>query len=170
MEVMSMKSVVIYASRYGNTRRIAEAIADGLRPFGTAQLFAAEEAPTPLPPGTDLIVIGGPTEMHKITETLAEILHRIEAETLHGVAAAAFDTRLRWPRWLAGSAGVGAWSKLQSAGARMIAPAESFCVKKDEGAEKGDAPKLEPGELERATQWAVALAEQARSAPAATPH
>jgi flavodoxin len=169
MEVMSMNSVVIYASRYGNTRKIAEAIAEGLRPSGTTQLFAAEEAPTPLPSGTDLIVIGGPTEMHKMTEPLAEVLHRIEAETLHGIAAAAFDTRLRWPRWLAGSAGVGAWSSLQSAGARMIAPTESFFVKKEEGAEKGDAPKLEPGELERATQWAAALAEQAQSEPAA-PH
>ena len=162
-----MNSVVIYASRYGNTRRIAEAIAEGLRSFGTAQLFAAEEAPTSLPPGTDLIVIGGPTEMHKMTEPLAEVLHRIEAETLHGVAAAAFDTHLRWPRWLAGSAGVGAWNKLQRTGARMIAPTESFFVKKDEGAEKGDAPKLEPGELERAAQWAAALADKAQSEPAA---
>jgi flavodoxin len=167
MEVMSMNSIVIYASRYGNTKKIAEAIADGLRSFGTAQLFAAEEAPTPLPSGIDLIVIGGPTEMHKMTEPLAEVLRRIESETLHGVAAAAFDTRLRWPRWLAGSAGVGAWNNLQSAGARMIAPAESFFVKKDEGAEKDDAPKLEPGELERATQWAATLAEKAQSEPAA---
>ena len=69
------------------------------------QLFAAEE-PRKFPQGTDLIVIGGPTEMHRITEPLAEVLHRIEPETLHGVAAATFDTRLRWPRWLAGSAGV----------------------------------------------------------------
>jgi flavodoxin len=167
MEVMSMNSVVIYASRYGNTKKIAEAIAEGLRSFGTTQLFAAEEAPTRLPEGTDLVVVGGPTEAHGMTEALAETFNRMEPEALAGVIAAAFDTRLRWPRWLAGSAGVGAWNKLQSAGAQMIAPAESFFVKKDEGAEKGEAPKLEPGELERAAQWAAALAEEAQSEPAA---
>jgi flavodoxin len=166
MEVMSMNSVVIYASRYGNTKKIAEAIAEGLRSFGTTQLFAAHEAPTRLPEGTDLVVIGGPTEAHGMTEALTEVFNRMAPEALKGVVAATFDTRLRWPRWLAGSAGVGASNKLQQAGARIIAPAESFFVK---NAEKGAAPNLEPGELERATQWAAALAEQARSAPATTP-
>jgi flavodoxin len=165
MEVMSMNSVVIYASRYGNTKKIAEAIAEGLRQYGTAQLSAAEEAPKRLPEGTELVVIGGPTESHGMTEALAEVFDHMEPEALAGVVAATFDTRLRWPRWLAGSAGVGASNKLQQAGARMIAPAESFFIK---NAEKGAAPNLEPGELERATQWATALAEQARSEPAAT--
>jgi hypothetical protein len=109
--------------------------------------------------------MGGPTEAQDV-EALAEVFDRIEPEALAGVSAATFDTRLRWPRWLAGSAGAGAWNKLQHAGARMIAPAESFFVK---NAEKSAAPNLEPGELERATQWATALAKQARSAPAATP-
>ena len=162
-----MNSVVIYASRYGNTRKVAEAIAEGLRPYGTAQLFPAEEAPKGLPKGTELVVIGGPTEAHGMTEALAGVFDRMEPEALAGVMAATFDTRLRWPRWLAGSAGIGASNKLQQAGARMIAPAESFFVK---NAEKGTAPNLEPGELERATQWATALAEQARSELAATSH
>ena len=43
-----MNSIVIYASRYGNTRKIAEAIADALRQRGTAQLFAADDVPTRL--------------------------------------------------------------------------------------------------------------------------
>ena len=85
-----MNSVVIYASRYGNTREDCGGHRRWAAAFGTAQLFAAEKAPTPLPQGTDLIVIGGPTEMHKMTEPLAEVLRRIEPETLHGVAAAAF--------------------------------------------------------------------------------
>jgi flavodoxin len=164
MEVMGMNSVVIYVSRYGNTRKIAEAIAGELRSYGTAQLFAADEAPAGLPEGTDLVVIGGPTEAHGMTKPLAEVFDHINPEALHGVAAAAFDTRLRWPRWLAGSAGAGAWERLHHAGAQMIAPAESFFVKNVEGAEKSEGPKLEPGELERAAQWGASLAEKARSA------
>ncbi len=166
---MSMNSVVIYATRYGNTRKVAEAIADRLRSYGAVQIFAAEEAPAKLPQGTDLLVIGGPTEMHRMTEPLAEVLHRIEPATLHGVAAATFDTRLRWPRWLAGSAGAGAWNELHYDGARMITPAESFFVQNEGGAEKSQGAKLEPGELERATQWAVSLAEKTRSELTAAP-
>ena len=157
-----MNSVVIYASRNGNTRKIAEAIADELRQRGTTQLFAAEEAPAVLPEGTDLVVIGGPTEVHGMTKPLAEVFDRFAPEALLGVVAAAFDTRLHGARWLTGSAGAGAEKKLQHAGARMIAPAESFFVRNEEGAEKSEGPKLEPGELERAAQWATTLAEKAQ--------
>ena len=103
-----------------------------------------------------------------MTKPLAEALRRIEPETLHSVAAAAFDTRLRGPRWLAGSAGSGAWNKLQHAGARMITPAESFFVKNKEDAAKDEGPELEPGELERATQWATAIAAKAQVELAST--
>jgi flavodoxin len=157
-----MNSIVIYASRYGNTRKIAEAIADALRQSGTAQLFAAEEAPAVPPEGTDLVVIGGPTEVHGMTKPLAAVFDRFAPEALLGVVAAAFDTRLHGAHWLTGSAGAGAVKKLQHAGARMIAPAESFFVRNEEGAEKSEGPKLEPDELERATQWATSLAEKAQ--------
>jgi flavodoxin len=157
-----MNSIVIYASRYGNTRKIAEAIADALRQSGTAQLVAAEDVPARLPEGTDLVVIGGPTEVHGMTKPLTAVFDHFAPETIKGVAAAAFDTRLQGARWLTGSASVGAEKKLRHLGADIIAPAESFFVKKEEGAQKDEAPKLEPGELERATQWATALAEKAQ--------
>jgi flavodoxin len=157
-----MNSIVIYASRYGNTQKIAEAIAGELRTYGSTGLVAAEEAPATLPPGTDLVVIGGPTEVHGMTKALAEVFDHFAPEALLGVAAAAFDTRLRGGRWLTGSAGASASSKLRHAGVRLIAPAESFFVKNKAGAEKDEGPELEPGELERARQWAAALAEKAQ--------
>ena len=49
-----MKSIVIYASRYGNTRRIAEAITEALQTHGEAQLFPADEALPVLPKRIDL--------------------------------------------------------------------------------------------------------------------
>jgi flavodoxin len=164
---MDMNSIVIYASHYGNTKMIAEAIVGELRSYGTTQLVAAEEAPAILPAGTELVVIGGPTEAHRMTPALAAVFDHIKPGALTGVAAAAFDTRLRWPRWLSGSAGAGVWEKLHHTGARMVAPAESFFVKNEEGAEKSGGPNLEAGELERAVQWAAALAETPRSEAAA---
>jgi flavodoxin len=158
-----MNSIVIYASQYGNTRKVAEAIAEQLGSYGAAQIFAVEEAPAKLPEGTDLVVIGGPTEVHGMTKPLAAVFDHFAPEAFLGVLAVAFDTRLHGARWLTGSAGAGAERKLRHAGARIIAPAESFFVKNEDGAEKSEGPKLEPGELERSTQWATTLAEKARS-------
>jgi hypothetical protein len=77
------------------------------------------------------------------------------------MAAAGFDTRLRWPRWLSGSAATGITQRLGRAGARVIAPAESFIV--------STAPLLEPGEEERATAWAASLAATLAASQSAAP-
>ena len=148
-----MNSIVIYASHFGNTKKIAEAIADGLRSRGTVQVFSVEEAPVTLPYGTDLVVIGGPTEVHGMTRPLAQFFDRLGPGLRRGTAAATFDTRLKASRWLSGSAAVGSTRRLRQAGARLIAPAESFFV-------AGSPVVLLPGELERATTWGASLAAQ----------
>jgi flavodoxin len=166
MEVVKMKSIVIYASRYGNTQRIAEAITETLQTHGEAQLFPADEALPILPKGIDLVVIGGPTETHRMTKPVARLFARMGRGVLQGMAGAAFDTRLRGSRMLTGSAGSGVARKLRRAGARLIVPAESFFVKNQadpEGAE------LEPGELERAATWAESLATLLTVAEEVTP-
>jgi flavodoxin len=145
-----MNSVVIYASRHGNTRKVAEAIAGELGKHGAVRLIPAEKALPILPEKTDLVVIGGPTEGHRMMELVARFFDRVDKGALAGKAAAGFDTRLRWPVWLSGSAGAGIVQKLESAGARVIAPEASFFV-------SGKLPVLDPGELERAAAWAAAL-------------
>jgi flavodoxin len=154
-----MQSLVIYTSRSGNTRRIAEAIAGGLRTRGPVQLLEVDEVPATLPEATDLVVIGGPTEGHGMTEPLTRFFDRLAPGALRDMPAAGFDTRLRWPRWLSGSAAASVTQRLRRAGARVIAPAESFIV--------STRPLLEPGEVERAAAWAAALADRvAAGAPA----
>jgi flavodoxin len=150
-----MKSIVIYASRYGNTQRIAEAITETLQTHGEVQLFPADEALPILPKGIDLVVIGGPTEAHRMTKPVARLFARMGRGVLQGMAAAAFDTRLRGSRALTGSAGSGVARKLRRVGARLIVPAESFFVRSRTSSEQ---PELEPGELERAVTWAESLA------------
>jgi flavodoxin len=152
-----MNSIVIYASHFGNTKAVAEAIADTLREQGAAQLLSVEEAPTSIPQGVDLVVIGGPTEGHTMTPPLAAYLDRLEPETLRDVATAAFDTRIRWPRWLSGAASVSVAHRLERAGVSLIAPVESFFVTKAGNTLDNSSAKLEPGEIERATAWATSL-------------
>lgn len=147
-----MNSIVIYGTRHGNTQEIAEAIASELRHHGTAHLFAIEDAPSAFPKA-DLIVVGGPTEAHRMTQPVVEFFDQFGKGELEGIAAAGFDTRLGWPRWLSGSAATGIVARLRQAGAKVIDPEGSFVV-------AGKYPVLEPGELERATAWAAALATQ----------
>jgi flavodoxin len=151
-----MQSIVIYTSRYGNTEKIAEAIAAVLRSTGPTLLCSVDEAPERLPEEIDLVVIGGPTESHGMPEAFKRYFDRIGPGALHDKAAAVFDTRLNWPHWLSGSAGANVAEKLDGLGAWLIAPAESFLV--SGSTRKGSEPVLRPGELERATAWATSLA------------
>lgn len=153
-----MKSIVIYGSRFGNTRSIAEAIAGVLHTRGEVQLLPADEAPVISSKDYDLLVIGGPTEVHKMTPPLAHVLGQMESNGLDGVSAAAFDTRIRTGRWLSGSAASGISRKLRRLGARVIVPEESFFVAGRANPSTGETPKLEFGELQRARVWAEALA------------
>jgi flavodoxin len=151
-----MNTLVIYGSHYGNTRKVAEAIANELAP--RAQLVSVEEAARAMDEDVDLLVVGGPTEGHRMTDAVARFLQAIDAPTVKGKAVAAFDTRLRWPRWLSGSAASGIADSLIEAGGVPIAPPESFFV--GGKATMGEVPELEPGELERAARWARTLAEK----------
>lgn len=149
-----MKVLVIYGSRHGNTQRVAEAIGGGMGTLGSVQLVDVDAA-TPAEIGAaDLIVVGGPTEAHGMTEPLKLLFTGVHAEAMKGKAAAAFDTRLDWPAWLSGSAAAGIEARLRHAGARLVASPASFIV-------KGKEPALEPGELARATQWGLAVAREA---------
>ncbi len=145
-----MRSLVIYGTRSGNTRRVADAIAEALRAHGTVELLAAEDVPAVVPHETELVVVGGPTEGHGATPQLLDLFERIGPSALEGMAAAAFDTRLRIPRLLSGSAATRIGQRLRRSGATLIAEPESFFV-------HGREPELEPGELERARAWATTL-------------
>ncbi|HEY4632297.1 MAG TPA: flavodoxin family protein [Candidatus Limnocylindrales bacterium] len=152
-----MKTGVIYGSHTGNTREVAEAIAAVLRAHGPVELLSIEEAQG-VPTGLDLLLIGSPTEAHGIPKDMVAFLDRLPADAVLGVAAAAFDTRVAWPRFLSGSAAAGIEGRLRGAGARIVCPGESFIV--------STAPELKPGELERASTWATRLVEIVH--PAAT--
>ena len=77
-----MKALVIYATHKGNTRRVAEAIANGLRMEGSAAVRSVDESPAIA--DEDLIVIGGPTEGHHVIPEVYEFLDRLPAGALTG--------------------------------------------------------------------------------------
>jgi flavodoxin len=155
-----VKSIVVYSSRFGNTRRVAEAIAEGIRVHASVELLPIERASSLFDGEPDLVVIGGPTEAHGMTPVIRQFFDGLSGEAFKGVAAAAFDTRLEWPRWASGSAGSGIIDRLHKLGADVVAPQVSFIV-------EGKVPVLKPGELERALAWGDTLGRTVRSEVAA---
>ena len=154
-----MKSIVIYASRYGNTYKVAEEIAAQLRLRGEVALLPTETAPATFDSDVDLVVIGGPTEGHGMTPPMRFFLGKLYSDALAGKDVAAFDTRLHGKRWLTGSAADGIAHRLEKLGAHLVVPPESFEV-------AGKSPVLAPGELLRARAWAAIAADAVRK-PAA---
>ena len=155
-----MKTCIYHATRSGNTRQIAEAMASALRARGPVRIDALEGSPPPIPADADLVIVGGPTEGRHATPAVTAFLDAIPVGTLRGRAVAAFDTRLDWPRWLSGSAASDIGARLAALGARLIAPPQSFLV--------STKPELASGELERAGLWASSLPEPALVDPLVT--
>jgi hypothetical protein len=162
-----MDALVVVESVFGNTRRIAEAVVDGLGQRVHARVVDVAEA-ADLADGADLLVVGGPTQAFGMTRpatrrsaaeqagdgaVAAQVGLREWLETLDGVGqgrlAAAFDTRVDHPR-MPGSAAAGAARKLRHLGYRMVTGPESFRV-------SGTTGPLVGGELERARMWGSGL-------------
>jgi flavodoxin len=145
-----MKSCIYYATRSGNTRDVAEAIATALRSRGSVEVHRLDGGRITVPDDVDLVVVGGPTEGRHATPAVTAFLEALDPTAFQGRAAAAFDTRLDWPRWLFGSAARDIADGLSRAGGRLAAEPESFFVTTE--------PTLVPGELARAERWADSLA------------
>jgi flavodoxin len=146
-----MKAQIVYCSHKGNTRRVAEKIGETLRNHGEVEVVDVARAPMPPPDDLTLLVVGGPTEGHGMTPEIRDYLARIDLHWSMGRATAAFDTRLDWPRLLSGSAADQIANRLAALGAKVMASPGSFRVTM--------TPELEPGELERAAEWAEHLAQ-----------
>lgn len=168
-----MRALVVYESMFGNTRTIAAAIADGLRGTLDVDLVEVGAAPATLAGDVSLLVVGGPTHAHGMSkpESRADSARRAGdrlvsrgagiREWLEGlprgssrVAAAAFDTRIKGPGLLWGSAAKGADKHLRGLGFHVVGGPESFLV---EGPTGPLFDRLVDGEVERARRWGERL-------------
>jgi flavodoxin len=141
-----MHAMVVYDSMFGNTAQVARAIGAAMGEDHVVEVWSIAEVGT-LPQGLDLLVIGGPTQAHGVTPGLKAFLDGLQPNLVEGVAVAAFDTRLRWPALLSGSAARGIAKRLERKGGRLVSTPESFFIKGKEG-------PLAEGELGRADDWA----------------
>lgn len=150
-----MNTLVIYDTKYGNTERVARAIARGAGSLGSVRVLDTTEAASPgLAERPDLLLVGGPTQRRTMSPELRRFVDALPL-SLHGVPAAAFDTRYRGLKVIMGSAAAETASRLADAGASRVVPAESFYVGRSGPME---LQQLEEGELDRAEAWGRSVA------------
>jgi len=148
-----MNTLIIYDTTFGNTAQLARAMADTLQAHSIVRIVRVDEANSLELKETDLLIMGGPTQRHRLSLALRTFLDRFPRRSLPGLSAAAFDTRYHMSAWKSGSAAHEIASRLKRTGASLIVPPESFFVVEREG-------PLEEGELERASRWALEVFEQ----------
>jgi flavodoxin len=151
------KVLVIYDSVFGNTEKIAQAIAAAL---GTQAMPVSQTDADQLR-GLDLLVVGSPTRGFRPTEGIAKLLNGLPKNHLAGVRVAAFDTRIALEtidskalRFIVDKGGYAAGTiakALEKKGGQLVVPGEGFYVTGEQG-------PLKDGELERAADWVGRLA------------
>jgi flavodoxin len=144
-----MKTMVVFDSLYGNTRVIAQAIADAI-PGKVIMVHVSDFSPADIHE-CDLLIVGGPTHGGGPSDPMKALLAAVGDRALQGTAVAAFDTRLTW-WWLRpfGYAAPKIARALKQKGGRLLAPGKGFVV-------TGGKGPLPADETEHAAAWAAAL-------------
>jgi hypothetical protein len=161
-----LRALVVYESMFGNTERVAGAVARGLQLEGVdTGLLEVGSAPPALPSDLDLLVVGAPTHAFNLSRPgtraeavrqgapaqraglgLREWLGSVRMDTAHRPRVAAFDTRMAKVRRLRLAAGPGALRLARRRGLEPVTRPAGFLVEDTRG------PLLED-ELERAVAW-----------------
>lgn len=90
-----MKGIVLYDTTFGNTQRVAEAIADALKEGGhEVGLYHIREAKKLDAADYDFVVIGSPTKMNTMSFAMRGFLGKFKGEGWRGKPFFAFDTEM----------------------------------------------------------------------------
>lgn len=136
-----MKVYVIYDSNFGNTKIIADTIAQELG--GTS--LSIDNVKSGDLVDIDLLIVGSPINAWRPTKKVSHFLNSLSVSSLSNVRSAAFDTRVKI--FISGNAAKKISKALSEKGATIIAEPKGFYVKDNEG------PLLD-GEISNAKKWA----------------
>jgi flavodoxin len=153
----TMKTLIVYFSKFGNTQKVAEAIADTLVQAGEARVISIDELTASGLNEIDLLVVGSPTHYQNIPKAVREVLKKMPHKSLFGKSVAAFDTSIKmWGPVMLLTAAHRLRCLLRALGGKPLVPPKTFLV------ESSDLPQdaargrvtLRDGEIERAKAWA----------------
>lgn len=156
-----MSTLIIYDSAYGNTAKVANAIARSIESTDSVMVKAADEVGLNDIGAADTVIVGSPTQGGQPTAKIKQFLNSLAPDSLRGKEVAAFDTRfavraqkflLRLLMRLIGYAAPRIAASLRDKGGTLLTGPEGFIVQDKTG-------PLAPGELNRAKLW-ITLAKE----------
>lgn len=152
-----MRTVIVYYSKFGNTRRVAEAMAEVMGRAREVRVVGIEQLTTGDWEGVDLVVVGTPTHAFSVPAAVRFVLRVQPQGILAGKSVAAFDTTVRaWPfRRLRASPKL--LRRLRRLGGTPVAEPETFFVAMHGAPAAGGTDLLEEGQIDHARQWAAKL-------------
>ena len=150
-----MKSLIIFATAFGNTEKVAQAIGKTLEARGETRVVNIQDVKPELLEGIDLLLVGSPTQSMSPMPAIKNWLKKLPKDSLSGKRVTAFDTRVSsgTPSKFMEKFGFAAQkisSELVKKGGSLAGEPGGFNVE----AQKGP---LRTGELERAAAWAKEL-------------
>ena len=149
-----MNALIAYFSKFGNTRKIAEVVAEALKSEGSVRVIHTDQLTVSDLSDADLVVMGSPTHRMNLPEAVRPVFELMPRRVLHDTPVAAFDTSYKMSRWLAPfTAARKLTKKLRKLGGRQVVAPETFFVMEREG-------PLYDGELDRAGLWAESILAQ----------
>jgi flavodoxin len=152
-----MHALVVYFSKFGNTQKVAEAIAETLKSNGAVRVISSEALSAADFDDVNLVVMGTPTHNMNLPKAVRPVFERLPKRSLKNIPVAAFDTSYKMSWWLSHFTAAKRLShKLRELGGKRIVPPETFHVTGREG-------PLYDGEIERAKAWAASIFERSRN-------
>jgi len=155
-----MNSIIVYDTSYGNTKKIAETIAETLKESGMeVTLFKVNEVKKLSAKDYNLLVLGSPTKFGTMTFAMKWFLGKVKSEEWMNKPFAAFDTenpenieqsQLQNKEW---SAAEKIAEKLKEKKMNQLAPVLKALV-------LGQKGPLVEGEINRARDYASELASK----------
>jgi len=151
-----MNALVVYFSKFGNTQKVAEAIAETLESAGSVRVLSLDQLTASDMKGVGLVVMGCPTHRMNLPEAMRPVFERLPKRILLDTPVAAFDTSYKMSWWLSHfTAAKRLARELRRLGGKRIVPPETFHVMEKEG-------PLYEGEIERARAWATSILARLR--------
>src|SRR5579872_6080111 len=138
-------AVVVYDSRFGNTKKVAEALERGLREAGARTVcLDAKDVEVEHLKEYDLICVGAPTEKFSASDSIKEFLGKLQGVDLSGKTAFVFDTKVS--PGIFGSAAKYIEKELKNLGVHVLSPRESATVSTTREGGEITGAKLKQGE------------------------
>jgi flavodoxin len=158
-----MKTLIVYFSKFGNTKRIAQTIAEALKQAGEAHVVSIDQLAASDFEGVDLVVLGSPTHGFTVPEPVRSALATLPPGSLAGKSVAAFDTTVRpWPLRLF-RASPKLLRQLSQLGGKPVARPQTFFVQTGSTQGTGERDLLLEGQFERAREWAGEILRESKA-------